>query len=438
MDDTITLAHGIGGAKDLPIPTELAISGAVAALTISFLVLAIAWRRPRYDAATRGVPVAAAVPLLTWLTMAARIVGLLLFGYTIWVAVWGQDILINPFFGMFYVLLWVGLVPASVLLGPVWRAMNPLRSIALGLARLARSDPQRGLYVYPERLGYWPAAAGLFAFVWLELIATSSTELATVRLWFAGYVVVMLLGGLIFGARWFERADAFEVFSTLAAKLSVWHVRDGRLLVRSPLANLDTTDVGPGLVGVVAILFGSTAFDSFKDALPWVRFVQRHADSSYLLQNVALVAFCVTVGLLLTLGTVVARPGPEVDVRGLPDYFAPSVVPIIVGYVVAHYLTYLSEVGQQTMILMSDPMSDGSNYLGTADLTINYWLSNHPSFLAVTKVVAVVIGHVLGVIAAHERAVKILPLRSQLTGQLPMLVVMVCFTVGGLYLLFAA
>ena len=33
------LAHGIGGAKDLPIPTELTIAGAVAALTISFTVL---------------------------------------------------------------------------------------------------------------------------------------------------------------------------------------------------------------------------------------------------------------------------------------------------------------------------------------------------------------------------------------------------------------
>ena len=54
------------------------------------------------------------------------------------------------------------------------------------------------------------------------------------------------------------------------------------------------------------------------------------------------------------------------------------------------------------------------------------------------KVVAVVTGHVLGVIAAHDRAVKVLPKRHQLTGQLPMLVAMIAFTVGGLYLLFAA
>jgi hypothetical protein len=45
---------------------------------------------------------------------------------------------------------------------------------------------------------------------------------------------------------------------------------------------------------------------------------------------------------------------------------------------------------------------------------------------------------VVGVIAAHERAVRILPRRHQLTGQLPLLFAMVAFTVGGLYLLFAS
>ena len=49
-----------------------------------------------------------------------------------------------------------------------------------------------------------------------------------------------------------------------------------------------------------------------------------------------------------------------------------------------------------------------------------------------------IVGHVLAVIAAHDRAVKLLPKRHQLTGQLPLLVVMVGFTIGGLYLLFGA
>ncbi len=49
-------AHGLGGAKNLPISPELAIAGASAALTVSFIVLALAWRTPRFDAATQGRP----------------------------------------------------------------------------------------------------------------------------------------------------------------------------------------------------------------------------------------------------------------------------------------------------------------------------------------------------------------------------------------------
>jgi hypothetical protein len=105
---------------------------------------------------------------------------------------------------------------------------------------------------------------------------------------------------------------------------------------------------------------------------------------------------------------------------------------------VAHYLSYFVEVGQQTVAQLSDPLSRGWDVLGTADLPVSYWMSQHPTFLAVVKVLAVVAGHVLGVIAAHDRAIKLLPRRHQLTGQLPLLFVMVFYTVTGLYLLFGA
>jgi len=114
------------------------------------------------------------------------------------------------------------------------------------------------------------------------------------------------------------------------------------------------------------------------------------------------------------------------------------VVPIIVGYMVAHYLSYFVETGQQTLVQLSDPMGDGSNLFGTANWEVSYWLSAHPTFLAVTKVLAVLTGHVLGVVAAHDRAIKLLPRRHQLTGQLPLLFVMIFYTVTGLYLLFGA
>ncbi|MEN8705156.1 MAG: hypothetical protein ABF306_03370 [Nocardioides marinisabuli] len=444
-------AHGIGGAKDLPISPELAIAGAVAALTISFTVLALAWRTPRYasqDVPARGghlLPDALQDVLDSALWRGAlRVVGLLFFGWAALAAVAGQDLLTNPFFGMFYVWLWVGLVPASLLLGPVWKAVSPVRTFHLLLAKVSGSDPARGVLAYPARLGYWPAALGLFAFVWLELVYPYSTELGPVRLWASVYVAVMLLGGALFGDTWFERADPFEVYSSLVAKLSVWGERNGRVAIRSPLANLATTEVRPGLVAVVAVLFGSTGFDSFRESPTWVRFllntdaIASRDWAATVADNIALLVFCGGVGLLFALGTMLTGVGHGQRRRHLPSQFAHTMIPIIVGYIAAHYLAYWLEVGQDTLIKASDPMSTGADHLGTGDWSVNYWLSYHPTLLANLKVLGVVLGHVVAVVAAHDRAISLLPKRHQLTGQLPLLLLMVGFTAGGLFLLFAA
>ena len=434
-------AHGLGGAKDLPIPSELAIAGAVAALVVSFTVLAVAWREPRYDAATSGRPAPGWLDRIVSsraLAIAARVLGMAFFLYVAAAAVFGEDTLINPFLGTFYVILWVGLVPASLLLGPVFRAISPARTISMLFAKISGVPEGEGLYVYPARLGYWPAAAGLFAFVWLELVYPYSTDVGPVRLWCAAYLGIMFIGSALWGTTFLARADPFEVYSSLVAKLSVWGRRDGVLVLRSPLANLDTVVPRPGLVMVVGVLFGSTAFDSFRESTPWLKLVQSMSTSRVWPDTLALIGFSAGVALVLTVATMATGVRSDIPRRTLPNLFAHSVIPIIVGYIVAHYLTYFVEYGQQTLIQLSDPFSRGDNYLGTADLQVNYWLSAHPTFLAVSKVAAVTLGHVVGVVAAHDRAIKLLPRRHQLTGQLPLLVAMVFFTVGGLYLLFAA
>ena len=239
-------AHGIGGSKDLPIPLELTIAGAVAALTVSFTVLAVAWRTPRYDDGETGRPaprrLAAMVDSRAFF-LVLRALGMLAFVYTVMVAVLGDDTLINPFFGIFYVLLWVGFVPLSLLFGPVYKAISPVRTINSVFAKLTGSDPDRGVFTYPEWLGHWPAALGLYAFVWMELVYPFATELGPVRLWCAAYVALMLLGGALFGSRFYELADPFEVYSTMVSRLSVWGRHDEQLVVRSPLANLASTPV---------------------------------------------------------------------------------------------------------------------------------------------------------------------------------------------------
>jgi hypothetical protein len=434
--------HGIGGAADLPIPFEYALAGAAAALAVSFVVLALAWRAPRYDAATQGRPLPGwAVrlvdgPELAW---ASRLLGLAFGGWVCWAALAGPDRLTNPTFGVVYVLLWVGIVPASLLLGPFYRAVNPLRTLHLLLCRVVRHEPGRGLLVLPDRVGLWPGALGLFAFVWLELVSPESTYLGPVRLWLAVYAVVVLTGAVLFGDRWIAAADPFEVYSTLLGHLSVWgRTADGTRVVRSPLANLDGTPPAPGLLAVVGVLLGSTAFDSFSGSGTWVRFQQGLTADLVIVDTLALVGFCLVVAGLFAVACMLTGVHAGRSRRALPTLFAHSLVPIVAGYMVAHYLSYFVEVGMQTVRDLSDPMGEGADLLGTADLEVWYYLTLHQTLLAVVKVAAIVTGHVLAVIAAHDRAIRLLPRRHQLTGQLPLLAVMVVYTVGGLYLLLSA
>src|SRR6476469_5897492 len=331
----MVFAHGIGGAKDLPIPAEYAMAGAGAALAVSFIVLALAWRTPRFDAATRGRPAPAWLASLvdsTAFAVVLRVLGFAFFAYTVWAAVAGPDLLINPTFGIVYVLLWVGIVAMSLLVGPFYRAVNPLRTIHLLFSKATGGRPEDGILQLPRWVGYWPSSLGLLAFVWLELVYPHSTYLSPVRLWFAAYVAIMIVGASVFGSRWFSAADPFEVYSTLVGHLSFFgRTADRMLVLRSPLGNLDGVPVRPGLVGVVAVLFGSTAFDTFKDSATWVNLVQSSSLSSTWLDLGALVLFCLVVGITFSIATMATGVEHGFDRRQLPNQYAQSVVPIVVG-----------------------------------------------------------------------------------------------------------
>ncbi|WP_148575336.1 hypothetical protein [Nocardioides caldifontis] len=434
----MVFAHGIGGTADLPIPLPYALSGAAATLAVSFLVLVLAWRSPRFDATTQGHPLprhVTAVVESAWFSAALRLLGLSVAVYVGWAALAGPDSLANPTFGVVYVLLWVGLVPASLLFGPFYRAVNPLRTLHWLLSKVTGGSATTGMFQLPAWIGLWPAALGLLAFVWLELVYPEANYLYAVRLWFAVYFVVVIVGAAVFGERWIAAADPFEAYSTLVGHLSPFGRRgDGALVVRAPMRNLDGLRPTRGLLAAVSVLLGSTAFDSFQDSLVWIRFSTDADVAAVALDTVALMLFCLLVGAFFAIATMSA-PSDEADRLALPGLFAHSLVPIVVGYVVAHYLSYFVEVGQQTLIYLSDPLVKGADYLGTADVQVNYWLTLHPTFLAASKVVAIVGGHVLGVVAAHDRSLKLLPVRHQLVGQIPLLLVMVGYTVGGLYLL---
>jgi hypothetical protein len=436
------LAHGLGSREDLPIPLHYAVIGAVVALLVSFLALGVLWREPRLRPREAGRPLPPGVqrvldgrPLRTGL----RVLGLVMAAYVVMAATLGRDDALNPTAGTVYVLVWVGVPLLSVLLGPVWRLVNPLRGVHWVLSMLLRTRPEQGLARYPRRLGYYPAALSLLAFVWLELVAPENTSLRVLRTFFAVYLAVQLLGATYYGSRWFGRADGFEVFSSLAGRLSVLGRRpsDGRLVLRDPLSGVAGTPVAPGLFAVVGVLLGTTAYDSFSGSPWWVVRVQESSWNPRWLETLALLA---SVGLVIALfagAASLSGRGAGLPASRAVGEFAHTLVPIVMGYVVAHYWSLLVIIGQQTVIQLSDPLGNGSNWLGTGGRGIDSRLAD-PTLVATLQVCSVVVGHILGVVLAHDRAVSLLPRRNAVLGQLPMLVAMVAYTVGGLTLLFAS
>jgi hypothetical protein len=281
----------------------------------------------------------------------------------------------------------------------------------------------------------------------MELASPDSASLSWVRAWLLSYATAMLIGAWLCGQRWLARADPFGVYSVAVSRLCPFrrNLDTGKIVVGNPLDHLPSLPVRPGVVLLLAVLLGSTAFDSFSSSPTWRNFADRLVRaahgvpatvSSPALRTVGLVAFISVVAVTFSLAARATGGLDRQQRRGLPGEMAHSLIPIVVGYIFAHYLSYLVERGQQAVFALADPFGRGWSLLGLAHAHVAYVLSMHPAVLAAIKVACVVTGHIVAVIAAHDKALRLLPQGHQLTGQLTMMLVMVGYTFTGLYLLF--
>nr|WP_311132478.1 hypothetical protein [Nonomuraea gerenzanensis]SBO94365.1 FIG00821438: hypothetical protein [Nonomuraea gerenzanensis] len=405
------LAHGVGERADLPIPLFYAYAGAFAALVVSFLALALLWADSRFRGDLAGRPITLRPPSGT--ARAARVVTLLAAAYTLaWLLLGPPTENAAPY--LVYVLFWVGLVPASLLLGPVWRVLNPFRLL-----------PDRPRRPYPARLGYWPAAAGLLAFTWTELVAPEPAAPRTLLIFLTLYAAAQLTGTVVYGHAWLERGDPFEVYSTLIGHLSPLGRRaDGGRVLRNPFDGLDAIAPSAGLVATVCVLLGGTAYDGLSTGPAWVNALQSAPFGGRAgLGTLGLLAAVAGVAVLYAACLGVA--GLIGGTKGLAGGFAHSLLPIAVGYLIAHYFSLLVIEGRHALILA----------LGLdAEVDQN---AVAPGTIATVQVLAIVLGHVAGVVAAHDRSVRLLPPARAVAGQIPLFVLMICYTTGGLTLLLA-
>ncbi|TFV65290.1 UNVERIFIED_ORG: hypothetical protein E4P37_10305 [Bacillus sp. AZ43] len=429
------LAHGVGSRTDLPIPIGFALYGAGAAILFSFAVLLLFWRRPRLGGSDSGRPVPAGLqrvvdgaPLRRGLQALVLVVA----AFVVAVALFGpRETSRNLAPWAVYVTFWVGLVPLSLLLGPVARVANPLRLLHRWLRVLVPRAPGAGRL---PALGLWPAAGSLLVFVWLELVYPGRAEPVTVAVFLLAHAVVHVALALWFGEDWFAHGDGFEAYSTLIARVSPWGRRDdGRLVLRSPLANAMATPAQPGLAALVVVLLGSTAFDGLSRTVFWQSGPGEANDT--LSGTLGLLVMIAIVAVLYLLGTRLSGRLAGQDPAVQPGRYAATVIPIALGYTVAHYFSLLLLDGQTTWILASNPFgADGVDLFGTYDNRVDLTAVSSDT-IALVQVGAIILGHVVGVTLAHERAL-LSARRARASDQLPLVIVMVCFTLGGLGLMF--
>jgi hypothetical protein len=444
------LAHGIGGIRDLPVPRYVFFYGAAGVLVVSFAALAFLWRKPVLAVRREGRPLPPGLQRVL-LSPALRVVlgslsvALLVF---LWLgALVGRNSSGTNFTPTFvYVFFWVGMPLVSVLLGNVWTVLSPWKAVADGAEWLTRR--QTPPFEYPQRLGRWPAAVLLLSFGTIELTYPNPSDPRTLALAIAIYSVVTWAGAWAFGSdTWFRNGDGFSVYFMLLARISAFGRReDGELVVRTPLSGLSIRDTTPGMVAFVAVMLGTTFFDGFSRTSIWQnRFYDVQVDLIDRPSLADLVGQLMGVGGLLcavafiALAFRLAVRGTEsiADRSGLAQDFIDSLIPITLVYVIAHYFSLLIYQGEVGMRLLSDPWGRGWDVFGTHGFEPNFTFLT-PHMIWYVQVAALVTGHIAGLAVAHDRAVGLFRTptpRMALWTQYPMLVLMVLYTVGGLWVL---
>lgn len=451
----LVLAHGLVGRTDLPIPEWLFGWAAAVVLVVSFVALAVLWPQPRLqDGGVRplhaGLSRALSNPVVEVVCGAIGVALLLLVVYS---GLSGAQVATANFAPNFvFVVFWVGLVPVSILLGDVFRAFNPWRALGRMVAWIAQTaarEPLPAPLAYPDRLGYLPAAAGLFAFTALELVASNGSEPKNVAIATLIYSAVTFVAMALYGVEtWLARGEAFSVYFGLFARISPWTHREGRLGLRKPLSGLAGFEPLRGSVLVLAMMIGTVTFDGAAEAPLWTRTAPHVADAfkslglspERALEAAFFIGLCVAVALIYSfykLGVAgAASVGGGFSGGQLGRTFVHTLVPIATAYVLAHYLTFLLYQGQSMKFLVSNPLGrDGTDIFGSAENAIDYGVIGATTAWYY-QVALVVVGHVAALILAHDRALVTYDKpRLAVRSQYWMLVVMVGFTSLALWLL---
>lgn len=432
-------AHASERAVLMTLPTGWYLVGAALVVALTAFLALLAGRLPAF-AARRLFDRRALVPrvVTSWIG-AALLLALVVVGMR-----GTRDPLENLLPLTVWTVVWVGLTLASVLLGNLWRDIEPWTGPVRAIRRLIGWHGSAGL----SRLGHVPATLGYLSFAWFEIVSLSPADPLVLARVVAAYYVLVLALAVAEGEDWLAKGEFLTAYFALVAKIApLWaEYAPGRVTVMAGWPGtqvLRMPPLGPSEVAFVTLVLASVSFDGLHETFWWLdrlginplEFPGRSA--VYAVNSVALVAFW-GLSAALILGAI--RLGlPAGAFRETAGPMMLSFVPIAAGYHVAHYLVALLTDGQYAIAALNDPLATGRSLLGLSDHWVSFgFLATQPGVLAVwtAQFVTIVVAHVIAVLLSLRLAASADRAHAFRT-HLPMALLMVAYTVFGLWLLSA-
>ena len=417
-------AHGFGERYELPLPLALFLSASGLVVLVSFLVMVIFLRQgadlrsyPRLELPRTGT---------RQLIMALRLIALFFYLLVIIAGLFGeQRAFKNIAPVMIWAVCWVGFAYAAALIGNVWALINPMDTLFrwLGGERFSRRLP------YPQALGQWPAVALFLAFAWLELISESADTPATLAKLLLAYSVFTWGGMLTFGREvWLERGEFFNVVYGYLARFAPF---EPPLSLRPyALGLLQRVPLGASEIVMVVLILATVSFDGFLETPAWETIASVTKTAGLV---VALLVFIAA--FLLVCAAVSHLSGAPRSIAHTAGLFVLTLVPIAIAYHVAHYLSFFLMASQYFAPLASDPFGFGWDLFGGGRQFIRLTVIVARTVWYIS-VVAIIAGHVVAIVLAHVVALREFgSRRAALRSQLPMVVLMVGYTMTSLWII---
>lgn len=444
-------AHAFGKLYNLPVPFWMYLYGGAAAIIVSFLIIGFLFNKKsnKISYPTKNLSV---IPSFSFLSKELflnllRGVSVFLFSLTILAGLIGED---SPYsnFNMtfFWIIFTLGLTYLTAFVGNIWAIINPWKVLSEWFEKLT-GEKIKGVVVYPQSLGYYPALFFYFLFIWVELMAqTFPRQLSFILV---QYTVINIAGIILIGKQsWFTYCEFFSVFFRLVGKIAPVEYRDGKLYLRPPFVGLLKEKAEHfSLLLFVLFMLSSTAFDGFRSTTPWYRFYFQNVDelltpifgasANTLFQTAGLAlspfVFLAIFLILVSIAKLVAKS--RTSLFDLSLQFAYSLVPIAFVYNVAHYYTLILTEGQNIIRLASDPFGFGWNLFATSNYLVNLSIID-ANFTWHFQVALILAGHIVGTYLAHVIALNTFTSHKRvLVSQFPMLCLMVIYTMIGLWIL---